>query len=177
METVKEELKNKTNLKVYCKIKNIPSNANLITTKWVFKYKRDANGKIIKRKARLVARDYTQKPGTDFHNTFASTLKQDSLRIFKSISVNVNFKIKQIDINSAYLNVPLKEEIYLEAIIRHKSYQKYFWKLNKALYGLRQSANTWNEELNKKLIKINFIRLHSDPCIYKRINNRNIITC
>jgi len=177
MEAVKEELRNMTNLKVYCTIKNLPSNANLITTKWVFKYKRDSNGKIIKRKARLVARGYTQKPGTDFQNTFAPTLKQDSLRIFTAISVNMNFKIKQIDINSAYLNAPLKEEIYLEAPIGHKSYQKHFWKLNKALYGLRQSANAWNEELNKILININFIRLHSDPCIYKRINNRNIITC
>jgi len=41
---------------------------------------------------------------------------------------------------------PLKEKIYLEAPIGHKSYRKYFWKLNKVLYGLRQS-NASNEKL------------------------------
>jgi len=177
MEAVKEELDSMTNLKVYEIIKDIPENANLITTRWIFKYKRDANGKIIKRKARLVARGYTQEPGSDFHNTFAPTLKQDSLRIFTSVSVNMNFRIKQIDINSAYLNAPLQEDIYLEAPIGHPAYRKYFWKMNKAIYGLRQSANAWNNELNKILIKIKFSRLNSDPCIYKKTNNKNIITC
>ena len=101
LQAVEEELSNMTNLKVYNIIKYLPSNANVITTRWVFKYKRDSDGRIVKRKARLVARGYTQEPGTDFHNTFAPTLKQDSLRIITSIAVNKNFNIKQIDVNSA----------------------------------------------------------------------------
>lgn len=109
LKAVQEELDNMTNLKVYNIVKDIPENATLITTRWVFKYKRDSNGKIIKRKARLVARGYTQEFGNDFRCTYAPSLKMDTLRIFISISINLNFKIKQIDINSAYLNAPLKE--------------------------------------------------------------------
>jgi len=177
MEAVKEELDNMSNLKVYKLIKNIPSNARFITTRWVFKYKRDSTGRIVKRKARLVARGYSQEPGTDFHDTFAPTLKQDSLRVFISTAINLNFEIKQIDVNSAYLNAPLEEEIYLKAPEGHPAYNKYFWKLKKALYGLKQSAHVWNKELNKTLLNLNFKRLYSDPCIYKKVNNKNKIIC
>ncbi len=177
MKAVKKELDSMDKLKVYKLIKNIPTNARFITTRWVFKYKRDFNGKIIQRKARLVARGYTQELGTDYHDTFAPTLKQDSLRILVATAVSKNFEIKQIDINSAYLNAPLEEEIYLKAPEGHPGYNKYFWKLNKALYGLKQSANVWNKQLNKTLLKLNFKRLYSDPCIYKKVNNKNEITC
>jgi len=177
LQAVEEELSNMTNLKVYNIIKYLPSNANVITTRWVFKYKRDSDGRIVKRKARLVARGYTQEPGTDFHNTFAPTLKQDSLRIITSIAVNKNFNIKQIDVNSAYLNAPLKEEIYIEAPQGYSTYNKAFWKLNKALYGLKQSANAWNNKLNETLSKLNFKRIISDPCIYKKVNIKNDIIC
>ena len=48
--------------------------------------------------------------------------------------------------------------------------------MNKTYYRLKQSGNTWNDELNNKLLKINFKRLVSDPCIYiKRDTNNNIV--
>eukprot|EP00833_Pecoramyces_ruminatium_P018277 jgi/Orpsp1_1/1192309/evm.model.d7180000092167.1 len=139
-----EELSNMTNLKVYEIIKNIPMNETLITTRWV---KRDSNSKIIERKARLVARGFTQEPSTDFINTFAPTLKHDSLRLFTQIPVNMNFQIKQINVNSANLNAPLTEETYLKAPKGYAGYKKCFWRLNKAIYGLRQSANAWNKKI------------------------------
>ena len=174
---VQEELKNMENLKVYEVIKKLPPKSNLITTRWIFKYKKDALGNIYKRKARLVARGFTQQQGIDYNETFAPTLKQDSLRIITAIAVQMDFKIIQIDVKAAYLNAPLNEEIYLEAPEGHIGHKKYFWKLNKALYGLKQSANVWNQQLNKVLISLNFKRLHSDPCIYKKVNKDNKITC
>ena len=58
------------NLNVFNTIKYIPKNANVISSLWIFKYKRNANGEITKRKARLVARGFTQEFGIDFHDTF-----------------------------------------------------------------------------------------------------------
>ena len=135
-------------LKVFTVVNTVPSGSNIISSRWVFKYKRDSNGKIIKRKARLVAKGYTQEYGIDYKETFAPTLKQDIIRIITVIAVNMNFKIKQIDINSAYLNAPLNEHIYMKAPEGHQSYEKSFWKLNKALYGLKQAGKEWNNKLN-----------------------------
>jgi len=34
----------------------------------------------------------------------------------------------------------------------------YFWKLNKAIYGLKQTFRMWNNKINNIILKLNFIR-------------------
>jgi len=97
--------------KVYSIVNKVPSGSNIISSRWAFKYKRDSNGKVIKRKARLVAKRYIQEYGIDYKDKFAPTLKQDTIRIITVIAVITNFKIKQIDINSANINALLNEQI------------------------------------------------------------------
>ena len=177
LNSVKEELNNMRKLNVYTIVKSVPNGSNVISSRWVFKYKRDPNGNITKRKARLVAKGYTQEYGVDYKETFAPTLKQDTIRIITVLAVQNNFNIKQIDINSAYLNAPLKEVIYMKTPEGDPLYGKSFWKLNKALYGLKQAGKEWNDKLNSELIKIGFKRLKSEPCVYVKINERNKIVC
>jgi len=110
---VNDELDNIKKINVFKLIKNIPNGANIVTCKWVFKYKRYNNGNIIKRKARLVARGFSQRYGIDYIYTFSPTLKQDSLRIIIAISIQKIFKIFQLDINTAYLNAELYEDTYM----------------------------------------------------------------
>jgi len=76
-----------------------------------------------------------------------------------------------IDVNAAYLNTELNEDIYIEAPREHPLYNKGYLKLNKALYGLKQAGKEWNETLNNTLIKMIFRRLVSEPCIYIKENN------
>ena len=108
--------------------------------------------------------------GIDYHETFSPTLKYDSLRLITALSIHYGFNIEQIDINSAYLNATLDENIYMEPPEGHPDHNKNYWKLEKAIYGLKQSGKQWNEELNKYLINIGFSRLLSEPCIYVKKN-------
>jgi len=177
LQAVKEELNSMKNLKVYKKVDRVPKGSNIITPKWVFRYKYNSDNSINKRKARLVARGFTQKQGIDYNETFSPTLKQDSLRIATAIASANNFNIYQIDIKSAYLNATLNEDVYMEIPEGAEDYKNGYWKLNKALYGLKQSGRLWNETLNEKLINIGFNRLRSEPCIYVKMNDRNKIIC
>ena len=71
---------------------NIPHNSNLVSSKWVFKYKKDDCGNIIKRIARLVARGFSQKYGIDHVETFFfPTLKQDLFRLIAAMEVQKDF--------------------------------------------------------------------------------------
>ena len=45
-------------------MKKIPEDANIITSRWEFKYKKNSKGEITKRKSRLVARSYMQQERT-----------------------------------------------------------------------------------------------------------------
>jgi hypothetical protein len=110
---VDSELNNMKKLNVYTPMKVIPKGANIISPKWVFKYKQDSNGNIIKRKARLVAKGFTLPYGIDYKETFSPTMKQDTLKIITALAAFNNFNIQQLEIKAAYLNAPLNETIYI----------------------------------------------------------------
>ena len=56
--------------------------------KWVFKTKRDTSGNIERYKVKLVAKDFTQKGGIDYKETFSPVSKKDSLRIIIVLVAN-----------------------------------------------------------------------------------------
>jgi len=162
-------------LNVFKVAQYLPNDVNIVSCKWVLKYKRDSNGNIVKRKARLVARGFTQRYGIDYTITFSPTLKLDSLRIIIAIAVQRDYEIIQIDINAAYLNAEMSEDIYIEAPRGHPMYNKGYLRLNKALYGLKQAGREWNETINDTLLKMNFRRLVREQCIYVKCNDISIV--
>ena len=175
LKAVEEELNNMKNKNVYTIVSNIPNGKNLISSRWVFSYKRDDRGNIIKYKARLVARGFSQVYGVDYEETFSPTLKQDSLRIITNLSTFFNFEMYQLDIKAAYLNAEVDEELYME--IPDGFENRGFWKLNKAIYGLKQAGRMWNNKINNTLLNLNFVRSKSEPCVYYRKDNKNNISC
>jgi hypothetical protein len=56
-------------------------NQNLVGTKWVFRNKQDEHGVVIRNKARLVAKEYSQVEGLDFDETYAPVARLESIRI------------------------------------------------------------------------------------------------
>jgi hypothetical protein len=53
---------------------------NIVGNTWVLKRKRNAQNEIVKHKSRLCAQGFSQKPGIDYHNTAAPTVRTSSLR-------------------------------------------------------------------------------------------------
>ena len=87
---------------------------NTVGTKWVFKNKFNENGKVIRNKARLVCKGYDQVEGIDFEETFAPVARLEAIRMFLAFSCYKNFKVYQMDVKSAFLNVKLEQEVYIE---------------------------------------------------------------
>jgi len=105
---IKNEFNNMRKNKVFIECNKIPNNATIIKPLWVFAYKYNDKGDIVKRKARLVAKGCTQQKGIDYVDNFSPTLHQDVLRIICAISAHNNFEIHRLDIKAAYLNAELK---------------------------------------------------------------------
>jgi hypothetical protein len=85
-----------------------------VGTKWVFRNKQDAHEVVTRNKARLVAKDYAQVAGLDFEETFAPVARLESIRILLAYVAHHSFRLFQIDVKSAFLNWPIKEEVYVE---------------------------------------------------------------
>jgi hypothetical protein len=87
---------------------------NVIGIKWVFNNKQDEHGVVTRNKAQLVAKGYSQVEGLDFDKTFAPVARLESIRMLLAYATHNGFKLYQIYINSAFLNGPIKEEVYVE---------------------------------------------------------------
>jgi hypothetical protein len=87
---------------------------NIVGTKWVFHNKQDEHGVVTRNKARLVIKGYAQVTGLDFEETFALVARLESIRILLAYAAHHSFRLFQMDVKSAFLNGPIKEEVYVE---------------------------------------------------------------
>ena len=94
-----------------------------------------------KYKARLVARGFQQTPSVDFFETFNQVVRASTIRIIFTLAVSRGWDIQQIDINNAFLNGDLHEDVFMSQPDGFVDQAKptYVCKLHKALYGLKQA--------------------------------------
>jgi hypothetical protein len=64
----------------------LPSGCKAIGLKWVFKVKRDPTGKIVKYKARLIAKGYAQIQGVDYDEVFAPIARLETVRLLLALA-------------------------------------------------------------------------------------------
>ncbi|GJZ55754.1 retrovirus-related pol polyprotein from transposon TNT 1-94 [Tanacetum coccineum] len=84
---------------------------NVINLKWLWKNKRDEENTIIRNKSRLVAKGYAQKEGIDFEESFAPVARLEAVRLFIAYAAHKSFPVYQMDVKTAFLYGPLKEEV------------------------------------------------------------------
>jgi len=157
-------------------VKKLPRGKQPISTRWVFAIKKDANNKIIKRKARLVARGFAQRYGIDYELTYSPTLNVDCIKLLLAFAAQFQWTVYQLDFKSAYLNAALDKEIYTEIPYGDENYGKGYWILNKALYGLKQSGRQWNKTITKFLTENKFHQSTTDPCVFFK-KQKEELTC
>ncbi|KAH0816973.1 hypothetical protein GEV33_005817 [Tenebrio molitor] len=91
-----------------------PDHAKVVGCRTVLRNKYAADGTLDRRKARVVAKGFTQRPGIDFHDTFAPVARLSSLRLLVALAAKYNLKISQLDVTSAYLNGKIDTEVFME---------------------------------------------------------------
>eukprot|EP00253_Pinus_taeda_P016202 PITA_16202 len=126
----------------------LPKGKEVIGVKWVYKTKCNAEGKIERRKARLVVKGYKQQYGRDYEETFAPVARMEIVRAVMSIVAQKKWKVYQMDVKSAFLNGVLKEEVYIEQPLGYekKGQEHKVCRLKKALYGLKQAPEHGNDD-------------------------------
>jgi hypothetical protein len=149
---------------------------NVVETKWVFHNKQYEHGVVTRNKARLMANGYAQVVGLDFEETFALVARLESIRILLAYAAHHSFKLFQMDVKSAFLNGPIKEEMYVEQPLGFEDdrYPDHVYKLSKALYGLKQAPRSCYECLRDFLISNAFKVGKADPTVFTKTCNGDL---
>lgn len=152
-------------------VSEVPQGKSLVRSKWVFKSKLGSDNSV-RYRARLVARGFTQKPGIDYDETFSPVVRHSTLRLLFALSVQLNLKVTHLDVKTAFLNGTLKEDIFMShpQVDLDNNSSKKIVKLNKAIYGLKQSSRSWYEKVDQCLTEVGFKRSQIEPCVYTKFN-------
>ena len=146
----------------------LPSDANVLPCKEVFKIKVDELGHPVEHKARFTPKGYRQKPGVDYFETFARTGQYKTLRVALSLVAKWDHELVQFDVPTAFLNATVEEDIYMEL---PEGYEQpgMVCKLKKALYGLKQAPRNWDKLVHGFITgDMGFKATVSDPSLYSK---------
>jgi hypothetical protein len=124
--------------------------------------------------ARLVVNGHRQRQGLDFEETCAAVGSYRTMRTLMAIAVLVDLELRQFDVRTAFLNgwhlLPqLKEEVYPQVPAGLQGKQGKGGKalrLRRAIYGLRQASQAWNERLEGELSRRGFVQSKADPSLW-----------
>ena len=146
-----------------------PLKTNIVGSHWTFRVKRDNLGNINKFKARVVAQGFSQIPSVDFTETYSPTICLTSIRFILAYACQNDLELKQVDIKGAYLNGRLDDDdVYMRQpdgfIVEGK--EDLICKLNKSMYGLKQSGRVWHHTLRSELQKISFTPGEADTTVF-----------
>jgi hypothetical protein len=146
----------------------LPKGKKTVGCRWVFSIKHKADGSIDRYKARLVAKGYTQTYGVDYQETFSSVAKLNSVRVLLSLAANLDWPLHQFDVKNAFFHGDLEEEVYMDVPPGYTttSEVKVVCKLQRALYGLKQSPRAWFGRFSLAMKKYGFQQSNSDHTLF-----------
>lgn len=85
----------------------------VLRNKWVFKLKKDYNGRLVKHKARSVVKGFAQMKGIDFDEIFSLVVKMTFVGIVLGLAAIMDLEHEEMDVKAAFLRGDLNEEIYM----------------------------------------------------------------
>nr|GEY99286.1 retrotransposon protein, putative, unclassified [Tanacetum cinerariifolium] len=98
-----------------------------------------------------ISKGYAQEEGIEFEESISPDARLKAVRIFIAYAKHKSFRIYQMDVKTAFLNGPLKEEVYVaqsDGFVDPDHLEKVY-RLRKALYELKQAPRAWYDEISK----------------------------
>ena len=128
-------------------LKSVPKGTTIVGSKIVYADKRGPTGTMIKYKARVVAKGFSQKYMQDYFDTYASVVEFKTIRLLLAhYNQNPDWSCEAWDAEAAFVQPSLEETVYMR--IPPPYDQKHpgkVYKLKKCLYGLKQAAREWQK--------------------------------
>ncbi|CAI7904343.1 unnamed protein product [Closterium sp. NIES-54] len=144
----------------------LPPGKKAISSKLIFGHKYGPDGELTRYKSRLVAKGFQQTKGKDFDEIFAPVGKGTTLRVMLGMAAIRGWRIKQMDITTAFLNGIILEELYMLQPEGLDDGSGRVCRLKKAIYGLKQAPRAWYHKLEETLLAGGFKKSEFDHSLF-----------
>jgi hypothetical protein len=145
---------------------DLPPGRVVVKSMWIYKVKSDTLGDVSRFKARFVAKGCIQRDGPDYTETFSPVIRMASLRLFHAIAAARDLEMCQLDIDTAFLYAPIKENVYIRQPLGFTDGMSKVCHLKRCFYGLKQPPREFNMLLRAWLVDNGWQQCVSDPRIY-----------
>ncbi|GMF24220.1 unnamed protein product [Phytophthora fragariaefolia] len=147
-----------------------PKGKKVLSSKWVFIRKRDANGNVARHRARITIKGCQQKYGVDFWETYSPVVAQEAVKFILLLALHLGLNARRVDFVTAFLNGPIDDdvEIYMEMPEYFDDGSGHVCRLLRSLCGLKQAPMIWYRTLDKYLRQCGFRRTKMDGGVYTR---------
>ena len=173
-EAMQAELHSLIKRDVFGPVVQTPASIKPIGNKWVFVRKRNENNDIIRYKVRLVAQGFSQRPGIDYEETYSPVMDAITFHFLISLAVSEELDMRLMDVITAYLYGSIDSDIHMKIpkgfklpeAISTKPRSMLSIKLQRSLYGLKQSGRMWYNRLSEYLLKEGYVNNPICPCVF-----------
>ena len=108
---------------------------------------KDWQGKVTKRKFRLVVQRFLQQEGVDFNETYTPVAKSTTFRLILALTKILKLHLHQLDVDSAFPYADLEEDVFMTSPPGIDVENGFCLKLLRSLYGLKQAPRNWNKKI------------------------------
>jgi hypothetical protein len=173
-EAIEANLDSLRKREVFSKVIPRPPRTYSVRFMWVFIQKWNENNEVMRYKVRLVAQGFTQRPGIDFNETYSPVMNGITFQYLLSLATQKCLSLLLMDVVTTYLYGSLDLNIYMKvadgiSVLNANVGRNMFCvKLNKSLYGLKQSGRMWYNRLKEFLLNKGYSNNDDCPCDFIR---------
>ena len=128
-------------------------------------------GQVVRAKARLVARGFSQREGIDYLETFSPCPCVPSIRLLTAIACELGLDLCHFDAEQAFVQSKLDEDVYLRMPQGCGALSGKVVKLGRSLYGLKQASRTWHNHLVRGMRSLGFEQCAADACVMRLVED------
>ena len=135
-----------------------------MSAKWVFAWKSNEHGYVVRAKVRLVARGFKQREGIDFFETFASKPAASCFCLLGAIACELCVDLCHFDAEKAFVQSRLGEDVFMRLPPGCGEMSGKIVRLYRSLYGLKQASRSWHNHLITHMKSLGFEHSLADAC-------------
>ncbi|KAK8948464.1 hypothetical protein KSP39_PZI005002 [Platanthera zijinensis] len=107
---------------------------------------------------------FAQREGIDYDEMFSPVVKHLSIRVLLALVARYGLILEQLVVKTAFLHGDLQEEIYMKQPPGYEAQSDLICKLDKSLYGLKQSPRQWYRKFDQFVLGQKYTRSQYDHC-------------